>query len=108
MQNFKQDQQSTCHVKNALEILQGKWTLQIIYLLLTKKTMRFGQLKRALPGINNTILATTLKKLEEKKIVLRVQYNELPLRVEYSLTAMGKNLDDVFQELDSWWENSMQ
>ena len=62
--------------------------------------------KKKLPGINNTTLTTILKRLEENNIVKREQYNELPLRVEYSLTAVGRNLENIFFELESWWEVS--
>lgn len=98
---------TSCTVKNALNIIQGKWTLQIIYSLLVNDTLRFGQLKKLLPNINNTALATALKKLEDHHIVKRVQYNELPLRVEYSLTPRGKKLEKVFSELSFWWDDSM-
>ena len=64
--------------------------------------LRFGQLKKNLTGITNTMLSTTLKTLEERGIVERVQFNEVPLRVEYSLTEAGKAMLYIYYEMAKW------
>ena len=73
-----------------------------MYHLLRNDTLRFGQLKKVLPGITNTVLANTLKKFERAGVVNRIQFNEIPPHVEYSLTELGKLLLGVFYELAKW------
>lgn len=91
-----------CSVLQSLEILQGKWTSRIIFYLLKNDHMRFGELKKSIPQITNTMLTSTLRKLEQEGIVLRKQYNEIPPRVEYALTENGNALLPVFYELGKW------
>lgn len=92
----------TCPMRRTLELLSGKWRTQIIYELCRRGTCRFGELKKALPRITNTMLSATLKELEEQGIVRREQFNEIPPRVEYSLTEKGEALLPVFTELAKW------
>ena len=91
-----------CPVRKTLELIQGKWTLYVIFELSKVETIRFGELKKKLPGITNTMLTSTLRSLEEHKLVLRVQYNEIPPHVEYSLSEAGKELYTVFVEVGRW------
>ncbi|WP_196594577.1 winged helix-turn-helix transcriptional regulator [Pectinatus sottacetonis] len=91
-----------CPVLQSLEILQGKWTSRIIFYLLKNNHMRFGKLKKSIPTITNTMLTSTLRELEQKGIVSRIQYNEIPPHVEYSLTETGNALLPVFFELGKW------
>ena len=67
-------------------------------------TCRFGELKKAVPRITNTMLTTTLRDLESLEIVHREQFNEIPPHVEYSLTEKGRGLLPVFVELAKWGE----
>ncbi|MGX7737770.1 winged helix-turn-helix transcriptional regulator [Enterococcus faecalis] len=64
--------------------------------------MRFGELKKQIPQVTNTMLTTTLRDLEQNNIVKRKQFNEIPPHVEYSLTDKGKSLLTVFYELGHW------
>ena len=89
-------------VKRTLDLLQGKWTIKVIYQLSYQGQMRFGDLQRSLAPITNTMLTTTLRELEERGLVQRIQYNEVPPRVEYFLTDAGKMLYPVFSELEKW------
>lgn len=91
-----------CSLLQSLEILQGKWTAKVIFHLLKNKSMRFGDLKKAIPTITNTVLTTTLRALERQEILNREQYNEIPPHVEYSLTEKGNALLPVFYELWHW------
>ena len=81
-----------CPVMPVVQMLQGKWKLQILYELCIKSPMRFGELKKLLKPITNTALTNALKELEKDELVQRIQYNEMPLRVEYSLTEKGQDL----------------
>lgn len=93
-----------CPVRRTLEMLSGKWRTHVIYELCRKKSCRFGELKKAVPRITNTMLSATLKDLERMGIIHREQFNEIPPRVEYSLTEKGRDLLPVFTELARWGE----
>lgn len=97
-----------CPMRRTLEIISGKWRTHIIYELCKKPVCRFGELKKALPKITNTMLTSTLRDLEEYGIVKREQFNEIPPHVEYSLTKKGKALLPTFTELAKWGENYLE
>lgn len=94
-----------CPMRRTLEMLSGKWRTHIIYELCKKPSCRFGELKKSVPRITNTMLTNTLRDLEELGIVHREQFNEIPPHVEYSLTEKGRALLPVFTELAKWGEN---
>lgn len=91
-----------CPVTALILMLQGKWKNQIIYALSLNDAARFGQLKKDVPGITNTMLATALRELAADGLIRREQFNEIPPHVEYSLTEKGKNLFPVFYEMLKW------
>ena len=93
-----------CPMRRTLELLSGKWRTHIIYALCKKPSCRFGELKKAVPRITNTMLTSTLRDLESLGIVHREQFNEIPPHVEYSLTEKGKALLPAFFELAKWGE----
>lgn len=97
-----------CPMRRTLELLSGKWRTHIIYALCKQPSCRFGQLKKAVPRITNTMLTSTLRDLEKLGIVHREQFNEIPPRVEYSLTEKGRALLPVFTELARWGENHLE
>lgn len=97
-----------CPMRKTLELISGKWRTHIIYELCKKPTCRFGELKKLLPNITNTMLTSTLRDLEEYGIVHREQFNEIPPHVEYSLTEKGKALLPAFLELAKWGENYLE
>ena len=91
-----------CPVMPVVTMLQGKWKLQILYELCIKSPMRFGELKKMLKPITNAALTNALKELETSELIQRIQYNEMPLRVEYSLTEKGRDLMPVFYTISQW------
>lgn len=97
--------EDNCPLRKTLELISGKWRTHIIYELCKHKAIRFGELKKALPGITNTMLTKTLRELEQYEIIMREQFNEIPPRVEYSLTEKGKAMLPIFTELAIWGEN---
>ncbi|WP_026015745.1 winged helix-turn-helix transcriptional regulator [Clostridium beijerinckii] len=99
------DFNENCPIKDALEVIGGKWKLNILGQLLRKDVCRFNQLKREVSGITNTMLANSLRELENDKLITRNQYNEMPVRVEYTLTDKGRNLLPLLYELTIWWED---
>lgn len=96
-----------CPVRRTLELLSGKWRTHLIYELCKRPSCRFGELKKAVPRITNTMLTATLRDLESLGIVHREQFNEIPPHVEYSLTEKGRDLLPVFFELAKWGEKHM-
>lgn len=97
--------ENSCPMRRTLELLSGKWRSHIIYALCKNGVCRFGELKKAVPQITNTMLSNTLHDLEDFGIVKREQFNEIPPHVEYSLTEKGRALLPVFTELAQWGEN---
>lgn len=91
-----------CPVSSLILMLQGKWKNQVIYAMSLKDTIRFGQLKKEIPEITNTMLTNTLRELEADALIHREQFNEIPPRVEYSLTRKGKDLFPIFYEMLKW------
>ncbi|MCQ4863828.1 winged helix-turn-helix transcriptional regulator [Pseudoflavonifractor phocaeensis] len=95
---------SECPVRKTLELLNGKWKLILIYELSKKNSYRFGESRKAIPTITNTMLTSALRELEQIDIVHREQYNEIPPHVEYSLTEKGKSFFPMFFEIAKWGE----
>ena len=93
-----------CSVGYALSHLEGKWKLRVIYAISLKENIRFNELRRQLDGISNLMLSKTLRELEEADIVTRTQYNEVPPRIEYALSDLGKGIYPVLDTLGKWGE----
>ncbi|MES2382844.1 MAG: helix-turn-helix domain-containing protein [Bacteroidota bacterium] len=90
-----------CPLTESLAIIGGKWKPVIIYNL-SKTKKRFGQLDVAIPGISRKVLTAQLNELIEDKLVLRNSFAETPPRVEYSLTAKGKELLPILSAIAKW------
>ena len=88
-------------VKDALDILNGKWKLQII-LTLTFGKKRFKQIQREIPGLTPKMLSKELKELEINGLASRHVYDTVPVSVEYELTAYGSTLKPLIGELHKW------
>jgi DNA-binding HxlR family transcriptional regulator len=88
-------------IKDALEALEGKWKLLILFSL-TSGTKRFKQLAREVQGITDKTLSKELKTLEANKLIKREIFDTFPPTVEYTITAHGKSLEKVIEELSQW------
>ncbi len=88
-------------VKDALDILSGKWKLQII-ISLTFGKKRFKQIQREIPGLTPKMLSKELKELEINELASRHVYDTSPVTVEYELTPYGKTLRPLIGELHKW------
>ena len=88
-------------VRDALEILSGKWKIPII-ISLSFGTKRFKQISRELSTITDKMLSKELKELEINHLVKRTVYDTFPPTVEYSITEHGKSLEKVVTELRNW------
>lgn len=87
--------------RDALEVIQGKWRLPII-VALTFGDKRFGEIKKDIVDISPKMLSQELKALEMNKIITRTLYDSMPVTVEYSLTPLGKSMQNLVDELLNW------
>ncbi len=86
----------------AMQPLRGKWKIEILWAL-AQRTHRFGELRRALPGITQHMLSLRLRELEADGLVSRTVYAEVPPRVEYEMTAKARGLGPTMEALAAWW-----
>ena len=80
---------SPCPIGKSLTVIGGKWKMRIICTLYVDGTQRYNDLVRKTSGVTNAMLSSSLKELEADGIITRRQYEEIPPRVEYSLTDRG-------------------
>lgn len=93
-----------CSIRKALNIIGQKHSILIFNELLKHDTLRFGELRKVLGNLNTGTLTATLKQLEKHGLIKRQVFGEIPPRVEYSLTAKGKELEEVLLQLQTWYE----
>ncbi|WP_213286011.1 helix-turn-helix domain-containing protein [Bradyrhizobium sp. sGM-13] len=90
-----------CGLNDALGVIGGKWKSTILWEL-HLRPVRFGALRRRVPGISEKVLFEQLRQLEADGVVRRDAFDEVPLRVEYSLTPAGALLNDAVHALAEW------
>lgn len=100
--------QEPCPIKNAMDILGGKWKIPILCALRFDGPLRYNELVRRIKGISNTMLAASLKELEHDGLIQREQFQEIPVRVEYSLTATCEEIVPAFEIIGKWSLGLMQ
>lgn len=88
--------------EKVVNMIGGKWKLRIIYVLAFHEILRYGELKRLLSPISHKMLTAQLKELEKDGLVNRKEYQQIPPKVEYSLTQMGRDLKPVVKEIHNW------
>lgn len=93
---------SECPITYAMSFLGGKWKMAIWCALKKDGPTRYNDLKRKINGITNTMLSASLKEMEEVGVVVRRQYNEMPVRVEYSLTEKSDIIEPAIAALGQW------
>lgn len=91
-----------CPLEYGLEVFGGKWKSRIICVLAEKKTLRYSELRTEMVNITDAVLSTTLKALIADDIVSRKSYDEIPPRVEYSLTEKGLSVMPILQSICDW------
>ncbi len=92
----------SCPLQTALRRIGGKWKIPILCVLSGGQGIRYNELMKKVNGITNTMLASSLKELEKDGLITRVQYNEMPIRVEYFVTEKSKKLMPTLQALAMW------
>jgi len=90
-----------CPVTTTLKIIGGKWKPAIIYLI-DMDVNRFGEMNRMIPEISKRMVTNHLRELEEDGIINRKVFAEVPPKVIYSLTDLGKTLEPVFSAMEKW------
>jgi DNA-binding HxlR family transcriptional regulator len=90
-----------CPIEVTLTILGGKWKPLILFHLL-EETKRFGELQRLMPQVTREMLTQHLRQLEADGIIHREVYQQVPPKVEYSLTDIGRTLTPILQDMNQW------
>lgn len=96
-----------CFVEVTLEVIGGKWKPMILWHL-TQGMKRFGELKRLMPQVTQQMLTTHLRELESHGVVHRKVYAEVPPKVEYSATELGKSLVPILESMHEWGEKFVE
>jgi len=91
-----------CGIDAALDVVSGKWKGLVLWELHAHGVRRFSELRRALPGVSEKMLAQHLREMEADGLVLRTVYAEVPPKVEYSLTESGAALNEALLPLGAW------
>ena len=98
----KLDDDIRCPLEYGLTIFGGKWKSRIICVLSANKKLRYSEIRKEMYNITDAVLAATLKDLIEDGIVNRKSYEEIPPRVEYSLTEKGKSVVPILRSICQW------
>jgi DNA-binding HxlR family transcriptional regulator len=91
-----------CRAREMLVRVADKWSMYVIHVLADAGTLRFSDLRRRIDGVSQRMLTVTLRGLERDGLVRRTMHPEVPPRVEYELTPLGKTLRDIVGELMAW------
>ena len=103
-EGFTADAPLPCPAPLVFNIIGGKWKLSILQILIFRGTKRFGELRREIEGVTQTMLTNQLRALEQDGLVNRKVFPEVPPRVEYSATADARALEPMFKAMHKWWE----
>ncbi len=98
----KIEKEIMCPLEYGLDIFGGKWKSRIICVLYSYPKIRYNQLKKELTTISDAVLAEMLKELINDGLVSREQFNEIPIRVEYTLTSKGESVLPILQSICNW------
>lgn len=93
-----------CAVEAAISLIDGKWKCVLLFHLFEQGTLRFNELRRRVPGVTQRMLTNQLRELEADGLVHRRVYAEVPPKVEYSLTELGRGLEPILLALKDWGE----
>ena len=85
-----------------LSVIGGKWKVVVMLILVEHGVMRYSELKRAIPNITHKMLSAQLKELEGDGVIDRREYQQIPPKVEYSLSTKGLSLMPILEEMCKW------
>ncbi len=106
--NKKNKEAPNCSVDYAFRRIGGKYKGRILWHLHLHRILRYGELKRTLPDVTTKMLTQTLRELEEDSLINRKVFHEVPPKVEYSLSDIGKELIPVIKHLKEWGDRRIQ
>ena len=89
-------------VETIMGIIAGKWKPAIIYALVMEGTLRFTEIRRRIPKVSQRMLTQQLRDLERNGLIARVYHQQIPPRVEYSVTKLGRSLHPIFKSVCDW------
>jgi DNA-binding HxlR family transcriptional regulator len=95
-----------CGLNATLRIISGKWKPLVLFFL-RDGPKRYGELKRLIPGVSDKVLIQQLKDLEADRVIARNDYKEVPPRVDYALSSLGRTLADAILPLCTWGTENM-
>ena len=98
----KLDKDIRCPLEYGLDVFGGKWDSRIICVLAEKEILRYSELRKELSNVTDAVLATALKSLIKNGVVNRKSYDEVPPKVEYSLTEKGLSVVQILQSICRW------
>ena len=98
----------TSEIEITIEILSGKWVVLLLTHLGEEKVVRFNAFRKVFPDITQKMLSQQLKKLEDNKIVKKKIYQEVPPKVEYSLTPEGEKLIPILDAMQEWGQGYLE
>ncbi|TXJ35520.1 winged helix-turn-helix transcriptional regulator [Brachyspira aalborgi] len=98
---IKKEEMPECPVETTISLIGGKWKLLIMINLLSR-SWRFNELKKDLKGISQNVLTYNLRSMEKDGIIIRKIYPEIPPKVEYSLTKLGKSMKPIIKSMEKW------
>ena len=92
----------------ACSLFNGQWKMHILCWLWKKEVLRYGELKKALGKVTHKMLSQQLKEMEADGIIYRKEYPQVPPKVEYGLTTLGKSLMPILQQVCTWGQDHYQ
>lgn len=102
MYEKKIDDRIRCPLEYGLEVFGGKWKSRIICVLAELDILRYTEIRNEMTDITDAVLSSNLKELIEDEMIVRKQYNEIPPRVEYTLSDKGKSVVPILQSICAW------
>lgn len=86
----------------AVQVIGGKWKMRILWALRSGESLRYGDIRRQIPGITDMMLSQSLRELTECGLTERQQYQQIPPRVDYRITPAGAELTPILNQLCTW------
>ncbi|MCC9070733.1 helix-turn-helix transcriptional regulator [Flavobacterium sp. F-65] len=96
----------TCGIAYTLSLIGGRWKINILSYLINEHKLRYSELRSRLTGISERMLISKLKELESDGLVNRIVHAQVPPKVEYELTSLGKSFEGILNSMADWGEKN--